>query len=243
MNSVELPQIVDRWERKSKSARPILVTQAVNCIDRLIEKEMDVVVDHLRSTGEDLTEENLDSITEKMVSILKPAAPTLWKMLKSMSQSSQQEKRNKSDRRKVRTQWKTTFVNLLSKSQRLVFVICQLAFSRNCGANCFHKFLMIYLKACGLPAKAIDTMSSLGLTMSQKWAFQGINMLAEHANAELRRQIHELKLLFLFSHDNINRQFWVFEQRVDRQTTFDSGTASTIYLVVVLNASRVLSAS
>ena len=102
---------------------------------------------------------------------------------------------------------------------------------------------MIYLKACGLPAKAIDTMSSLGLTMSQKWAFQGINTLAEHANAELRRQIHELKLFFLFSHDNINRQFWVFEQRVDRQTTFDSGTASTIYLVVVLNALHVLSAS
>ena len=115
--------------------------------------------------------------------------------------------------------------------QRLVFVMCQLAFSRNHHANQFHKFLMVYLKACGLPAKALDTLSSLGLTMSQKWAFQGINTLAEHANQELRRQIHELKLLFLFSHDNINHQFRVFEQRVDRQTTFDSGTASTIYLI------------
>ena len=41
---------------------------------------------------------------------------------------------------------------------------------------------MVYLKGCGLPAKAIDTMSSLGLTMSQKWAFKGINALAERAN-------------------------------------------------------------
>lgn len=67
--------------------------------------------------------------------------------------------------------------------------------------------------------------------MSQKWAFHGIDTIARHANEELRRQIHELKLLFFFSHDNINRQFRVFEQRIDRQTTFDSGTASTIYLV------------
>ncbi|KAF9642856.1 hypothetical protein BDM02DRAFT_3192589 [Thelephora ganbajun] len=40
--------------------------------------------------------------------------------------------------------------------------------------------------------------------MSQKWAFQGINMLTKHVNTELRCQIHELKLLFLFSHNNIN---------------------------------------
>ncbi|KAF9641852.1 hypothetical protein BDM02DRAFT_3194419 [Thelephora ganbajun] len=67
--------------------------------------------------------------------------------------------------------------------------------------------------------------------MSQKWAFQGIDTLAKHANTELRCQIHELKLLFLFSHDNINCQFRAFEQQIDRQTTFDSDTASTIYLI------------
>ncbi|KAF9642100.1 hypothetical protein BDM02DRAFT_3069948, partial [Thelephora ganbajun] len=187
MNSVELPQVVDRWERRSKSAQPVLAAHAVNLVNRLVKKELDVVVGHLNRTGHDLTEENLGLITEEeMVSTLKPAAPTLWKFLKSTSQTSQQEKRNKSDRRKV-----------------LVFVICQLAFSRNHHANRFHKFLTVYLKACGLPAKAIDTMSSLGLTMSQKWAFQGIDTPAKHANTELRRQIHELKLLFLFSHDNI----------------------------------------
>ncbi|KAF9787416.1 hypothetical protein BJ322DRAFT_1107483 [Thelephora terrestris] len=214
MNSVELPQILDRW-KKSKSARTRLETHALNSVGGLIKKEMDMVVDHLRCAGEDLTEDNLASVTEEeMVLKLKPAAPTLWKILKTASQTGQQEKRNKSDRRK-----------------RLVFMICQLAFSRNHNANQFHKFLTVYLKACGLPAKALDTLSSLGLTMSQKWAFQGIDTLAEHANKELRRQIHDLKLLFLFSHDNINRQFRVFEQRVDRQTTFDSGTASTIYLI------------
>lgn len=232
MNSIELPQIIDRWERRSKSARPVLVTHAVGLVDRLIKEEMDVVVTRLRCTGEDLNEENLTLVTEEeMVPMLKPVAPTLWSILKAASHTSQQEKRNKSDRRKVRIEWGTGPVDSLSESQRLVFVVCQLAFSRNHHANLFHKFLTVYLKACGLPAKAIDTMSSLGLTMSQKWAFDGIDTLAKHANAELKRQIHEQKLLFFFSHDNINRQFRVFEQRIDQQTTFESGTASTIYLV------------
>ena len=67
--------------------------------------------------------------------------------------------------------------------------------------------------------------------MSQKWAFKGIDALAERANTELRHQIHNRKLLFYLSHDNVNIQFRVYEQRVDRQSRFDSGTATTIYLV------------
>ena len=101
MNSVELPQILDQWER-SRSAHPVLVAHSLNLVNRLVEKEMSAVVDHLRCASKDLTEENLVSITEgEMVSRLKPAAPTLWKLLKSASQTSQQERRNKSDRRKV----------------------------------------------------------------------------------------------------------------------------------------------
>jgi len=102
MNSVELPHIVDRWERRSKSARRVLAVQAVDFISRLVGKEMDAVVDHLRCPEEDLTEENLSLVTEgEMVSILKPAAPTLWKIMKFASRTSQQEKRNKTDRKKV----------------------------------------------------------------------------------------------------------------------------------------------
>jgi hypothetical protein len=101
MNSVELPQILDRW-KKSKSARTRLETHALNSVSGLIKKEMDTVVDHLRCAGEDLTEDNLALVTEEeMVLKLKPAAPTLWKILKTASQTGQQEKRNKSDRRKV----------------------------------------------------------------------------------------------------------------------------------------------
>ena len=105
MNSIELPHIVDRWERRSESARPVLATQAVNLVNRVVGKEMDAVVDHLRCPEEDLTGENLNLVTEgEMVSTLKPAAPTLWKILKFASCTSQQEKRNKTDRKKVRTQ-------------------------------------------------------------------------------------------------------------------------------------------
>lgn len=75
----------------------------------------------------------------------------------------------------------------------------------------------------------ICSTSFLQSTMSQKWAFKGIDTLATHANLELRRQIHHCKLLFNLSHDNINMQFRVYEQRINRQSHFDSGTASTIY--------------
>jgi len=79
MNSVELLQIISRWER-SKSAQAVLVAHAVNLVNHLVRKEMDAVVDRLCCTEEDLTEENLDLTTEgEMASKLKPAAPTLEK--------------------------------------------------------------------------------------------------------------------------------------------------------------------
>lgn len=113
----------------------------------------------------------------------------------------------------------------------MLFVVCQLAFSRNHHANLFHKFFTVYLKGCGLPAMALDTLSGLGLTMSQKWAFAGINTLMECVNTELRHQIHTQKLLFYFSHDNVNIQLRIYDQRINQQSHFDSGTVSTIYLV------------
>lgn len=47
MNSVELPQIIGGWERRSKPVRPVLVTRAVGLVNRLIipESEMEIHIE------------------------------------------------------------------------------------------------------------------------------------------------------------------------------------------------------
>lgn len=106
-------------------------------------------------------------------------------------------------------------------------MICQLAFCRNRRANIFQKFLSLYLKGCGLAARAFDTLSSLGVTTSQKWAFIGIDHMVRSAREEYALDVR--RRLFILSHDNVNIPFRVYEPTVSRQNHFDSGTAATLY--------------
>lgn len=112
-------------------------------------------------------------------------------------------------------------------TQTIFFVICQLAFRRNRRANGFQKFLALYLKGCGLAARAFDTLSSLGVTTSQKWAFAGIDHIVQSAQEKYVQDIRERR--FIISHDNLNIPFRVYEPTVNRQNHFDSGTAATLY--------------
>jgi hypothetical protein len=106
-------------------------------------------------------------------------------------------------------------------------VICQLAFRRNRRANVFQKFLSLYLKGCGLAARAFDTLSSLGVTASQKWAFTGIDHIVQSAQQKYALDVRRRR--FIVSHDNLNIPFRVYEPTVNRQSHFDSGTAATLY--------------
>lgn len=124
--------------------------------------------------------------------------------------------------------------NIISQIKRLTFdiqtisfVICQLAFCRNRRANLFQKTLSLYLKGCGLAARSFDTLSSLGVTTSQKWAFAGINDLVYSAQQEYTNDVRTRQ--FIISHDNVNIPFRVFEPSANRQSHFDSGTAATLY--------------
>ena len=111
--------------------------------------------------------------------------------------------------------------------QTISFVICQLAFRRNQRANMFQKFLALYLKGCGLVARAFDTLSSLGVTTSQMWAFTGIGHIVQSAQEKYVQDIR--KRQFLITHDNMNIPFRVYEPTVNQQSHFDSGTAATLY--------------
>ena len=103
------------------------------------------------------------------------------------------------------------------------------AFSRSHHNNKIPKLLTVYFKSCGLATKAFDTLSALGITMSQKWSYAAIKDLSER----VRRSLHEniQKYPWYGTHDNINLPFRVYEQRLDNQSHFDSGTAATILVL------------
>jgi hypothetical protein len=102
MNSLELPEIVKQWNKKSEAAQSPLTQWAVDHVTQLINTEMNAAVEKLCCDGDDLTKETFLSITpQSMTLLLKPAVPTLWRVLKSASRTSQQEKQNKEDSKKV----------------------------------------------------------------------------------------------------------------------------------------------
>jgi hypothetical protein len=102
------------------------------------------------------------------------------------------------------------------------------AFSRNHLANKVHRPISLYLKACGTAAKAFDTMSALGVTLSQKWALTAVEKLAKSKMDDLVNRVKNTS--FHTTHDNINRMFRVSHQRVGHNSHFDSGTAATVFI-------------
>ncbi len=108
-------------------------------------------------------------------------------------------------------------------------MIAMASFSRSHNQCKIQKLLTIYFKSCGLASKALDTLHALGVTMSQKWAYDGIDSLAEQARESLIRDLAIYE--FHGSYDNMNVPFKVYEQRLSNQSHFDSGTAATIFIV------------
>ena len=105
-------------------------------------------------------------------------------------------------------------------------MISMAAFSRSHHHCKVQKLLTIYFKSCGLAAKALDTLHSLCVTMSQKWSYNGIETLSERAHKAMAEDM--AKHPWLGIHDNVNIAFKVYEQRLRNQSHFDSGTAGTI---------------
>jgi hypothetical protein len=108
-------------------------------------------------------------------------------------------------------------------------MISMAGFSRSHHTCKIQKLLMIYFKSCGLAAKALDTLHALGITMSQKWSYSGIEILSEQAHNALTQDLAAHHWFGI--HDNVNIPFQVYEQRLHNQSHFDSGTAGTIIVI------------
>lgn len=103
------------------------------------------------------------------------------------------------------------------------------AFSRSHHLCKLQKLMTVYFKSCGLATKALDTLHTLCVTMSQKWSYDGIATLSEKAHRALINDV--AKHPWFGIHDNVNIAFKVYEQRLNNQSHFDSGTAGTIVVI------------
>lgn len=114
-------------------------------------------------------------------------------------------------------------------TQIIATMACMASYSRSQRRCKFQKLIAIYFKSCGLSAKAFDTANALGISMSQRWTYDGTKTLACTAQQSLREDIEEYP--WFGSHDNLNRRQRAYQQRLDNQNHFESGVAGTIYII------------
>ncbi|KAF7789166.1 hypothetical protein EIP86_000103 [Pleurotus ostreatoroseus] len=101
---------------------------------------------------------------------------------------------------------------------------------RNTMKNPDAQLNTVYLKASGASAKSLDTLNAFGVTMAQKTAYRNIDALARTAKQELQSFL-DADHPFFVSYDNLNIGFRTYETRLAKRSTFESGTAATVYVI------------
>lgn len=122
-------------------------------------------------------------------------------------------------------------------------MVSQVQYTRSHQCGRLPKLWAIYLKACGLSARAFDAIHALGVTMSHKWAANAYGTLSELKMKEVRLAIE--KRPWTISHDNVNLPLRVFSQRLHNKSHFVSGCAATVWVLpqqaaLPLDANRLL---
>ncbi|KAI0074983.1 hypothetical protein K474DRAFT_1600590 [Panus rudis PR-1116 ss-1] len=164
----------------------------------------------------------LSSTIKKEMTALKPlmrnspcdrasaAAPMFWSLLRQAACTPAQEKKN----------------TYKSPDSTMLLIFGMLSFSRSQQSCKLQKLLTVYFKSCALPTKAFDTLHAVGITMSQKTAYRLVRHLSDTAHKALLRDVESYSVLGC--HDNLNIAHKVYEQRLNNQSHFDSGTAASI---------------
>ena len=76
--------------------------------------------------------------------------------------------------------------------------------------------------------KAFDTLSALGVTLTQKWALTAVEKVTKSKMDDLANRVKMTN--FNTTYDNINRMFRVSYQRTGHNSHLDSGTAATVFI-------------
>ncbi|KAJ3822556.1 hypothetical protein F5880DRAFT_1507682 [Lentinula raphanica] len=198
MNCDELPRIVQVWHKpprrpcSQKSRRPfgassVMENFALNCVASQVDREMQLSASLLASDPLDFSEDHLLGVDfEELKAQVSSQNPTIWRILRGAAYSTKQEKRNK---------YKDPDMVVLN-------IFSQLQYTRSSRRGRIAKLWAIYLKSCGLSARAFDAVHAVGICMSHRWAAQAYVTLSEQAMNRLR-QLTQTRL-FHISHDNLN---------------------------------------
>ncbi|KAJ7863951.1 hypothetical protein B0H14DRAFT_2574605 [Mycena olivaceomarginata] len=215
MVSDELPGILRRCynpprrAHKAKGKRPagahrVLQDFATECVSDAIHREIVTSAFLFFSPPEELSEKHLTSLNfEELRNKTQIHCPILWLLLRRAAYTPEQETR--------------TNIKILIW-QVILHMISQIQFTRSNQCGRVTKLWSIYLKACGLSARAFDTLHALGILMSHKWTANAYGTLSDCAIAEVRALIHLLP--WIISHDNLNVALRVFSQRLNNQSHF-----------------------
>jgi hypothetical protein len=241
MVSDELPGILERWykpprtQREKKGGRPAGAQQtlrefALQCVSGCVDREMKISAPLFLSPPDVMSEEHLTSLNfSNLKSKVIQTAPIFWNILRIAAYSQRQGIRNKhkdpdmvcasSYLPKVTSMFHQVILNIISQCQ----------YTRSHRRGRIAKVWSLYLKACGLSARAFDAIHSLGISMSHKWAANAYGHLSERAMQAARTAIQ--KSPWLISHDNVNVPLRVFSQRLNNQSHFVSGCAASVYIL------------
>ena len=74
--------------------------------------------------------------------------------------------------------------------------------------------------------KAFDTMSALGITLTQKWTLTAVEKVAKNKMDDLGNRVKMMN--FSTTHDNLSRMFQVLHQRIGHNSRLDSGYTATV---------------
>ncbi|EED81818.1 predicted protein [Postia placenta Mad-698-R] len=195
MGSSELGECLDEWylpnrshERgvKTQGAHQTLTHWAISCVGDMVTKEMVKIGKVLHSEPEELSEETLLAVKwESLTNTTKQEAPVLWQLLRRCAWTADQDKRN----------------TCKEPDSVMLYTIAMLAFSHSNRNSLCQKLIAIYLKSCGTSAKAFDTLHALGVTISQKWTYDGLEKLSQHPRESLLADIENFPILG--AHDNV----------------------------------------
>ncbi|EIW75949.1 hypothetical protein CONPUDRAFT_76987 [Coniophora puteana RWD-64-598 SS2] len=227
MTSPLLPKILRTWWKpprpvgstkpRPQAARVAMEDFAFECVTKTTEKELQDISQSTHCSSDELSDVGLTSFTleEWRLRLSSPGmsgTPRLWALLRTLSRTELQVERE--------TQRQPDFM--------IISIIMQVMYSRSQHHNLWQKMISTYLRSQNISAKSLDFLHTLGLTMSHKWTVRAIQTIAENTLDGIRIRLKNGEE-FVISHDNLNLAFKVFNQRMNNQSHFDSGTSATIY--------------
>jgi hypothetical protein len=96
--------------------------------------------------------------------------------------------------------------------------------------NSVKKLLTVCMRSHGLAAKGFDTLSTLGVTMSQQFSYDVVEQISKAEKMDVRAALRDPMRSVVTTHDNVDIYRRVFEQRKDNKSQLDNGTSAVAYI-------------